>query len=357
MFCSSCGTDQIEDSAQFCSRCGAKISVKTGQGNECSLLVPAATGKGMSRPTKTILVVAAIVVAVVAIGITSSNTTSDTQKGASPAHVASGTDEKREPASANVTLRPYELVQNPYEYRNRMVVLTMMERPVLYNGSVVQYADIGGADPRVAGQMGLMALRLNRMMSQGAALYDVLGIDATSNSQSEMLGRLLVILPDGRSQLELWRYWEVEPLGAVKGTNGFGAQIQVPEVRFWRYTDERYQTTQKLSGDSLTAVNLVKARIRPTQYLVSLQPDFNWVHSWAVNNNSICSGCWHVTYGVKVKAKSTSLYDVYENGDWDVNIKSQTVTPVDREYRNSDEEDRKPGEPLDVTTRLFQTTQ
>lgn len=149
----------------------------------------------------------------------------------------------------------------------------------------------------------------------------------------------------------------MEPLGVVDGTNGFGAQIQVPQVRFWRSTDERPRATQRLSGDGQKAVNLVKARITPMQYLMALQPDFKW-ERWEVRKNSnVCDSCWHVEYAVKVIAKSTEQYDFYQSGDWDVNLKSQTVTPVDRTYRDPSEADRKPGETLDVTTHLFQTTQ
>jgi len=50
-----------------------------------------------------------------------------------------------------------------------------------------------------------------------------------------MLGQLVVVLPPGRRDLDFGRYWEVEPLGVIEGTNGFGTPIQVPEVRFWRY--------------------------------------------------------------------------------------------------------------------------
>jgi hypothetical protein len=263
----------------------------------------------------------------------------------------------QEPPLANLTLHAYDLLKNPFGHQNQIVALNVIERPVMYNNSVIQYADIGGADPRVATQLGLTGVRLNRMLPENIALYDIVGLNANYNSDSQVLGQLVVVLPMGKTELELGRYWDVEPLGVVDGTNGFGANIQVPRVRFWRYTDERSRTTQKLSGDGQKAVNLVKTRITPTQYLMALQPDFKW-ERWEVrNNNDVCDSCWHVEYAVKVIAKSTSQYDFYQSGDWDVNIKSQTVTPVDRTYRDPSEADRKPGEPLDVTTHLFQTTQ
>jgi hypothetical protein len=148
-----------------------------------------------------------------------------------------------EPPPANVTLHAYDLLKNPYQYRNRTIVLNVMERPIMYHGSVVQYANIGGVDARIATQFSLMGVRFNRMISEDTALYDILGTNAEFNASSEpeMLGQIGVILPPGRADLDLGRYWFVEPLGSMEGTNAFGAVLQAPQVRFLRYTDERYQ--------------------------------------------------------------------------------------------------------------------
>lgn len=150
--------------------------------------------------------------------------------------------ENREPPLADVTLHPYDLLKDPFSYKNRAVTLNFMERPVLYNGALVQYANIGSADPRMAANYGLLGLRSNRMLSPSLALYDILGVNANHQSGSELLGQLAVVLPDNRGTLEMSRYWEVEPLGVLDGTNGFGAAIQIPQVRFWQYTDERNQS-------------------------------------------------------------------------------------------------------------------
>jgi len=344
MFCTKCGAGQADDTSRFCSKCGAAIPSKIYQPNVPSdSSTGQVTGDISTQPrlrTSWLLAGTALIALLLYAEFSS-----DTQKTDSPAPIASNISQRREPPQANVTLHAYDLLQNPYSYRNQIVVLNLLERPVLYNGSVIQYANIGGTDPRVATQLGLMALRLNRMISAETALYDVMGVSADYSSDAEMLGQLAVILPEGRKTLELDRYWEVEPLGVLQGTNGFGAPIQVPQVRFWRYSDERHPASHELSGDGLRAVNLVKARIKSTQYLMSLEPDFNWTRWDAVNNKDECDGCWYVTYGVKVKAKSTSDYDYYENGAWWVNIKAQTVSPV-----NS-------GDPSGFTTRLFETFQ
>ncbi len=63
----------------------------------------------------------------------------------------------------NVTLHAYELFKDPYSYKNQAIVLDVKERPVLYNGSVINYA---GVDPQVGTQFGLMGLRPNRMISE-----------------------------------------------------------------------------------------------------------------------------------------------------------------------------------------------
>jgi hypothetical protein len=142
--------------------------------------------------------------------------------------------EETEPPSSGVTLYAYDLMKNPFRYRNSTVVLDVVSRPVLFSGSVVQYA--GGVDPRVAAQFGLLGMRFNRMVSEDTGLYAVMGIDASANSDAKMLGQLAVVTHG--NELDLGRYWEVEPLGTTEGTNALGAVLSVPVVRFWRYTDE-----------------------------------------------------------------------------------------------------------------------
>jgi hypothetical protein len=138
-----------------------------------------------------------------------------------------------EPPSAGVTVRPYELLRNPYQHKNRVILLDVMSRPVLYNGSVVQYA--GGINPAVAARMGMFGLRFKRMLAEDTGLYDVMAIEATSNSEGEMVGQIAVVTPRELGELDLSRYWKVEPLGTVEGTNAFGAALTIPMVKFWGY--------------------------------------------------------------------------------------------------------------------------
>ena len=197
---------------------------------------------------KTVTATVGIAFGILAIAVVFAGVTAESDQSAQAP--PSAATKPLEPPLANVTLRAYDLLKNPFGYRNHIIALSVTERPVMYDNSVIQYADIGGADPRVASQMGLTGVRLNRMLFENIALYDIDGLNANYNSDSQVLGQLVVVLPVGRTELEMGRYWDVEPLGVVDGTNGFGAEIQVPQVRFWRYTDERSRSTQELSGDA-----------------------------------------------------------------------------------------------------------
>jgi len=132
-------------------------------------------------------------------------------------------------------MRAYDLIKNPYRYKKRLVMLDVTSRPVLYDGAVIQYAP--GDDSRMGKSLGLLGLRFNRMVSEDTALYDVMALDSTNHMDSEMIGQIAVIVSQGQEELDLGRYWEVEPLGIAEGTNTFGATLTVPRVRFWRYGD------------------------------------------------------------------------------------------------------------------------
>jgi hypothetical protein len=250
IFCTGCGKPNTETS-RFCASCGNTLAR--------AVTPPLAVGDSRSSaiahneklwgprdafynrrlsPRGIVLVLAGgltVIAGLIALGVATEQPT--------PASVVAPatTTKPQAPRLANVTLHAYDLLKNPYGYQNQIVFLNVIERPVMYNNSVIQYADIGGTDPRVATKLGLTGVRLNRMLSENVALYDILGLNANYNSDSQVLGQLVVVLPIDRTDLELSRYWEVEPLGVIDGTNSFGAQIQVPHVRFWRYKDEGHQ--------------------------------------------------------------------------------------------------------------------
>jgi len=74
-----------------------------------------------------------------------------------------------------------------------MVTLNVAERPLMYEGSAIRYVDIGGGDPRMGTELGMMGLRLNRMMSEDIASYDIL--DRISETVTCIFGAL-PITPD-----------------------------------------------------------------------------------------------------------------------------------------------------------------
>ena len=144
-------------------------------------------------------------------------------------------------------------------------------------------------------------------------------------------------------ELDVKRPWDVEPRGSLEGSNAMGGTVTVPAVKFWGYTDQRNASqnnqtgtqfaeaikSSPLSGDS--AVNLVKGKIRPTKLLLSTQPDFNQSKWEVVKKQTVCDGCWFVMYIINVKHPPL-VYSYPVEGrpvvvDWDVNLRTQTVTP------------------------------
>jgi hypothetical protein len=133
-------------------------------------------------------------------------------------------------------LHPYDLLRNPFKFKNSLVILDVVSRPVLYNGTFVQYAE-GYVDPRPGGQLSQTGLRFRKMVSQDTGLYDVMGLEGNFNASgdSDLLGEIAVVSSTQDAELDLDRRWKVEPLGTLQGTNAFGATLDVPVVRFWGY--------------------------------------------------------------------------------------------------------------------------
>jgi hypothetical protein len=176
---------------------------------------------------------------------TDSSSTVDSASSSPPAEASHPiSDEARRPVmppSSGLTVHPYELLKNPFNLKGHLVLLELRSRPVLYNGSVVQYS--GEIEPKFGIRLGLMALKLNRMLAEDQALFDVMGVEA-GNSEGEMLGQISVTLPPNITDLDLGRIWAVEPQGTIEGTNGFGAAISIPSMRFWHYQDGNEEVMQ-----------------------------------------------------------------------------------------------------------------
>ncbi|MGO8718370.1 MAG: hypothetical protein ACLQMO_04025 [Acidobacteriaceae bacterium] len=234
------------------------------------------------------------------------------------------------PEDSGDLLHPYDVLRNPFRDKGQMVTLNVLAFPILAEGMLEEYQSY---DPRIAAQAGIKGLRFNRMLSENVALFDILALDSPDYQEPEMMGQLAVLIKSGDQPPDDTRSWKVEPLGVVDGTNGFGGAIQIPAVRFWGYGEfsgdhGRSQDVPELSGDSLTAVNLVREQVKPTDALLALNPDLNKTEWTALNNTAFCgSGCWYVDAHFRIHQESTDPVQYFENAGWQVNIDQHTVKP------------------------------
>jgi hypothetical protein len=248
--------------------------------------------------------------------------------------VSSSAPVPQKPPLDETTIYAYALLKDPYTHKKHRVDFSPMSWPIIFNGQVSQYTEDHTGARMYASYTGL---RFERMMSNGIALYNIMGKTADSTSPDlEFMGQLAVQLPPSITSLDTNKFWEVEPLGVASGTNAFGREITIPIIKFWDYTEVRVAAMSKpgpLTGDSLAAVNLVKSKIRPTKVLLSKQPNFSDSEWMPVNNQMLCDGCWFITYHIRVKH---TAYADYVSGDWKVNLKSQSVTPLPETHKYFD---------------------
>ncbi len=255
MICSKCNAE-LDIQHKFCPQCGEAL-VEGGDS-----IVPAMYSAVRREPKrwtsnrKTVggLVVLAVIILGTVLMVRNSgssnkgntanasvvspqaSTSSTAHAGAEPAEPP----KPQMPSVSGITLHPYDLLKNPYQAKEKLVLLDLNSRPVLYDGAVIQYS--GPVNPAIGARFGLMALRLDRMADENVALYNIMGIEAGA-SDGGTLGQLAVALPEGTTELRLDRNWMVEPLGPLKGTNYVGADIQIPAVRFWRYVGNGGEST------------------------------------------------------------------------------------------------------------------
>lgn len=128
----------------------------------------------------------------------------------------------------------YDLLQNPFRYKHKLVELDTMSIPWIANGNLVKVQRYATEDRKV---LGIYAVRFKKMVAEHEAIYDILIWDMGNPIHAE--GSLVVLLPaemDG--DLDRERHWMIQPLGTITGTNGFGAETTVPLVRFWKYAQD-----------------------------------------------------------------------------------------------------------------------
>jgi hypothetical protein len=137
----------------------------------------------------------------------------------------------------DVTLHPYDLLQHPFMFQNKVVIFDVVSRPRFFEGSFYQYAD-GIIDSR--GFSALTGLKFRRMLSQSMGLYELEGVDS---GFPMIVGQIVVTGSD--DVLATTRFWEVEPLGTVQTMNYVGAAPDIPIIKFWAYAPEINQGEQQ----------------------------------------------------------------------------------------------------------------
>ncbi|HWE84208.1 MAG TPA: zinc-ribbon domain-containing protein [Terracidiphilus sp.] len=254
MICPNCGT-KLDDQHKFCPQCGI-TATKGGESIVPAVFSASALGQNHSANRGKIIGGVALIATILLVIALVVGNSGSSEKGSTPnspsgsqVPTSSNTPTKalseppkpQAPPLSGLILHPYDLLKNPYQAKEKLVLLDLNSRPVLYDGAVIQYS--GPVNPTIGARFGLMALRLDRMADENVALYNIMGIEAGA-SYGDTLGQLAVALPDGTTELRLDRNWMVEPLGPLKGTNYVGADIQIPAVRFWRYVGNGDESTE-----------------------------------------------------------------------------------------------------------------
>jgi hypothetical protein len=161
------------------------------------------------------------------------------------------------PKLEDVTIHPYDLTRNPFLMKNHLVMLDPHSYPVLLDGNLLQYERYTG-EPNILSRE-LVGLRFEKMLDEQTALFAVLGFNRAgimsdrADEGMESIGELAVLVPSDSLQPDPQELWTVEPLGALHGTNGFGASVSVPLVRFdgyWRLQQlQRYRMRAPVPSD------------------------------------------------------------------------------------------------------------
>ena len=111
----------------------------------------------------------------------------------------------------------YALLTNPYVGKGELVTLdlTVVEIP--------------------SGQIDSMTL--GKMISEDVALFNVEQCCVGNSAEGIPIGQIAVMVDSSKSipSTSGAHYWKIEPMGVMDGTNGLGAAIKAPLVRFVRY--------------------------------------------------------------------------------------------------------------------------
>ncbi len=241
MFCVHCGASN-PDLAKFCNECGTALPAQNGP------LVSGQTGPVLSsrhrRWVWPLILFFAVGLAVSSCFLISKSRTEGSgepfQGAASRVATTSaqtttqeGAAQTTQPPFVPVLLHPYDLLQNPFSYKDKEVWLDVSTEPIFLNGQILKYVPTTRQTEISLGT----GLQFQRMLSESEALYAINGLDADTNYNSSMLGQLIVIAaPSPAPPTDEGSEWLVEPLGLAQGTNAFGAGVSVPLIRFVRYS-------------------------------------------------------------------------------------------------------------------------
>jgi DNA-directed RNA polymerase subunit RPC12/RpoP len=129
-----------------------------------------------------------------------------------------------EPVFSGITVTPYQIMKNPFIDQGKLLKLDIGNLPIIADGGLMQYVH----------QSGRIGLILDRAMSPNQALYEIVGIDAVGNGNLAEFGQLVVDYPDQGESPAMDHYWFVMTEQPTQGTNGFGAPISVPTIKFVR---------------------------------------------------------------------------------------------------------------------------
>lgn len=231
MFCPYCGSAKREGSP-LCSSCGRPLS------STVSLLTSSSTPRRWDKRFRKsgwvaiILVCASLLLALLSYN---SSTNKNTAGKTAPSAGLANTQPQTVPVEKQIvgTIFATGLIKDPFTNRGNLVILDVW-RIKRYVGD----NDVGVEEPRGGMLTNVIGVQFDRMLSENIALYKVMATHAFSIGDGgirTMEGQFVVI---GSKPSTNERYWVVEPLGTIDGTNGFGAEISIPAIRFDRYSNE-----------------------------------------------------------------------------------------------------------------------
>ncbi len=141
--------------------------------------------------------------------------------------------EEPTPPHSGESVTAYMLFKNPYQERGKLVDLDPRVWPLLFGGRVQTYS-VNGPRSR---QLGYSGIVFSRMIDEDVALFDIQYMDAEGSGGPGLstAGRLAVMVPPTERTPSTDEIWIAEPMGVMEGTNGFGAPIKIPLIKFFGY--------------------------------------------------------------------------------------------------------------------------